>query len=201
VRGQTIQLATALEYLNTMDKIKRMFGGKPSDANPHLDPVEPHHGVPDFLAHIDTRCELVRVRTRNTLRLSGIPESWIEAQLLLEPHGGRTFIHLHLVVRKWDERLQRYGVALQRKLLDEMERIDPQAREWLRSISWHYPLDLDCPFPELPQASLWMELAPSAPQLEVLSEMDEVQADIALLFELRDADLARPDATKGKPAV
>ena len=184
-----------------MDTIKRTFGGRPSDADTQLNPVEPYDGAPDFNAHIDTRCELVRVRTRNTLRLSGIPENWIEAQLLLEAHGGRTYIHLHLVVRRWDERLQRYGVALQRKLLDEIERIDSQAREWLRSISWHYPAGLDCPFPELPQPSLWIEQAQPEPQPKAATELDEVQADIALLFELRDADLARPDGTKRNPTI
>ena len=184
-----------------MDKLKHMFGGKPSDAVPHLNPIAPYDGAPDFQAHIDTRCELVRVRTRNTLRLSGIPENWIEAQSLIEPHGGRTFVRLHLVVRKWDERMQRYAVALQRRLLEEIERIDPQTREWLLSISWHYPPELDCPFPELPQASLWIDHAQPEPEPDALAEVDEVQADIALLLELRDADLARPAATKGSPAV
>jgi hypothetical protein len=189
-----------------MDRIKRMFGGKPPDAHTHFNPIEPTEGGSDFHAQIDTRCELVRVRMRNTLRLSGIPENWIEAQLLLESQGGRTFVHLHLVVRRWDERLQRYGVALQRKLLDEIERIDPQAREWLRSISWHYPTELDCPFPELPQPSVWIDQTMTVPPRPVEaeadnSESDGVEADIALLFELRDAELARPDATKGNPAA
>ena len=184
-----------------MDTFKRIFGGKPSDGGTQPGRLDASDGAPDFTAQIETRCELVRVRTRNTLRLSGIPEHWIEAQLLLETQGGRTFIHLHLVVRKWDERLQLYGVALQRKLLDEIERIDPQTREWLRSISWHYPPELDCPFPDLPQPSFWFDPTHSAPVSEAESEQDEVQADIALLLELRDADLARPDASKRNPAV
>jgi hypothetical protein len=188
-----------------MDRIKRLFGGKPSGADSHFNPLEPVGGAPDFNAQIDTRCELVRVRTRNTLRLSGIPESWIEAQLLIEQQGGRNFVHLHLVVRRWDERLQLYAVALQRKVLEEIERIDPQARDWLRSVSWHYPSELDCPYPELPQPSLWIDhespAAATQHVAESVSEMDEVQADIALLFELRDADLARPEASKGNPAV
>lgn len=193
--------ATVREYENTMDKIKHRFGANPSDADTHRHPGELPDGATDFDAQLDTRRELVRVRTRNTLRLSGIPENWIEAQLLLEPQAGRTYIHLHLVVRKWDERLQRFGVALQRKLLDEVVRIDPQAREWLRSISWHYPPDLDCPYPELPQPSVWIDQVRPTAQSDTDVEADEVQADIALLFELRDAELARPDATKRKPAV
>lgn len=170
-----------------MNMIKRMFGVKaPAEDSAVPQPVEPQAGGGDFDAQVDTRRELVRVRTRNTLRMSGIPESWIESQLLLEPGGGRTFLHLHLVVRHWDERLQRYGVALQRKLMDEIERIDPQARQWLLSISWHYPPDLACPYADLPQPSAWIDTAPPEPG------PNEVEADIALLFEVRDADLARP---------
>ncbi len=175
-----------------MEIIKRMFSGKAVEAGAQPTAIEPRGEVRDFDAQVDMRQELVRVRTRNTLRLCGIPESWIEGQVLLEPEAGRIFIHLHLVVRQWDERLQRYGVALQRKLMDEIERIDPQARQWLRSVSWQYPPDLDCPFPDLPQPSLWLDNPPAAP------EPDEVQADIALLFELRDADMARPASAKGK---
>ncbi len=37
-----------------MDTIKRTFGGRPSDADTQLNPVEPYDGVPDFNAHIDT---------------------------------------------------------------------------------------------------------------------------------------------------
>jgi len=170
-----------------MNMIKRMFGAKASDADTAApNPVEPHAGGADFDAQVHTRRELVRVRTRNTLRLSGIPENWIDSQILLEPGGGRTFLHLHLVVRHWDERLQRYGVALQSKLMDEIERIDPQARQWLLSISWHYPPDLVCPYPNLPQPSVWIDAAPAQ------AGQSEVDADIALLFEVRDAELARP---------
>ncbi len=145
----------------------------------------------DFDAQVGTRRELLRVRTRNTLRLSGIPESWIEAQVLLEPVGGRTCMHLRLAVRHWDPRLMQFAVAFQRKLMEEIERIDPQAKQWLLSIVWAFPPDLACPYPELPQPSAWLEQEPGA------SGPDELQSDLARLYAVRDAELAKPGAWKG----
>jgi len=140
----------------------------------------------DFGAQVDTRRELLRVRTRNTLRLSGIPEAWVEAQVLLEPMGGRTFMHLRLCVRHWDPRLMRYAVAFQRKLMEEIERIDPQAAQWLLSIVWAFPPELACPYPELPQPSAWLDAEPRA------TGADELQSDLAQLYAVRDAELAQP---------
>jgi hypothetical protein len=177
-----------------MDLIKRLFGAgdERNAAGVSRTMVEPVHGAQDFEAQLHTRCELVRVRTRNTLRLSGIPEFWIEPQVLLEPEGGRTFLHLRLVVRHWDERLLRYAVALQNKLMTEIERIDPQARQWLRSIVWNFPPEIHCPYAELPQPSVWVDA--KAPDRSPEPEPDEVQSDLARLFAVRDAEMSQSDA-------
>ena len=184
-----------------MDLMKKIFGGssptplEPTGTDAHA-PATAHHGGiaqadADFAAQVDIRRELLRVRTRNTLRLSGIPETWIEAQVLLEPAGGRTFMHLRLVVRHWDQRLMRYAIAFQRKLLQEIERIDPQATQWLLSIVWAFPPELESPDPELPQPSAWLGLEAKP------SGHDELEADLARLYAVRDADLLHPGAIKG----
>ena len=181
-----------------MDLIKRLFGGLDERTTAGVAPVmvEPVHGAQDFEAQLHTRRELVRVRTRNTLRLSGIPEAWIEPQVLLEPEGTRTFLHLRLVVRHWDERLLRYAVALQNKLMTEIERIDPQARQWLLSIVWSFPSETDCPYPELPQPSVWVDAKAKEPESDRAPEPepDEVQLDLARLFAVRDAEMSQSDA-------
>lgn len=180
-----------------MDLMKKLF--RSSDAAP----LAPMAGVPlaaahapqaidDFDAQVNTRRELLRIRTRNTLRLSGVPESWIEAQVLLEPAGGRTFMHLRLAVRHWDPRLLQYAVALQRKLMEEIERIDPQAAQWLLSIVWAFPPELECPFPDLPQPSAWLDHEPRS------TGADELQSDLAQLYAVRDAELSQPGVQKGQ---
>ncbi len=184
-----------------MDLMKKLFGGSspapldPADLGTHEPAMNPPAGAAqadgDFVAQVDIRRELLRVRTRNTMRLSGIPESWIEAQVLLEPIGGRTFLHLRLVVRHWDPRLMRYAIAFQRKLLQEIERIDPQAAQWLLSIVWAFPPELEAPDLELPQPSAWLGLEAKP------SGNDELASDLARLYAVRDADLSHPGAIKG----
>ncbi len=184
-----------------MDLMKKMFrGNTPTPPEPTgLAGYEPIMAQPrvaaqaeaDFAAQADIRRELLRVRTRNTLRLSGIPESWIEAQVLLEPVGGRTFMHLRLVVRHWDTRLMRYAIAFQRKVMEEIERIDPQAAQWLLSIVWAFPPELEVPDPELPQPSAWLGLDAKP------SGHDDLESDLARLYAVRDADLSHLGASKG----
>jgi len=185
-----------------MALMKRLFKGPGEVGNVGNEPAAPLAGdaTQDFAAEPATRRELLRVRTRNTLRLCGIPEQWVEAQVLLEPEGGRTFLHLRLVVRHWDERLLRFAFAFQTRLLHEIERIDPQVPQWLRSIVWQFPHDLACPYSDLPEPSAWLELGlashdaveppPLASEPEPDPEAAQLQADLAKLLAMRDADLA-----------
>ncbi len=175
-----------------MELIKRLFGGPGETGGATSEPgfADSADHAQDFAAQLPTRRELLRVRTRNTLRMAGIPEAWVEPQVLVEPQGKRTFLHLRLVVRHWDERLLRYAVAFQTRLMSEIERIDPQARQWLLSIVWCFPLDMTSPYPELPQPSAWLDAEPQ-PQPPQQPEQDDVQSDLAQLLALRDAELTR----------
>jgi hypothetical protein len=189
-----------------MEIIKRLFGStarheaeRPSqtDAAPVSRPME-------IDPQASTRRELVRVVTRDTLRDTGIPEEWIETQILLElVRDGHSCIHLRLVVRHWDPRLLKYAVAFQRRLLAEMESFDPQTREWLLSIAWQFPSDEQCPFLEMPDPATWTEPVVQAPAKVQPKPRDELQEDLAQLYAVRDADLAQqsagPDASAGKP--
>jgi hypothetical protein len=149
-----------------MSMIKRLFGGgkAPEPEAAPTSELPPAEQAPDSRtfqvdnAQAGTRRELVRVMTRDTLRISGIPDGWIESQVLLElGRGGQTFVHLRLVVRQWDVRLLKYAVAFQRRLLDEIHGFDPTAREWLLSVSWQYEVGTTCPFPDMPDPMVWLE--------------------------------------------
>jgi hypothetical protein len=149
-----------------MSMIKRLFGGgkAPEPEAAPTSELPPTEQAPDSRtfqvdnAQAGTRRELVRVMTRDTLRISGIPDGWIESQVLLElGRDGQTFVHLRLVVRQWDVRLLKYAVAFQGRLLDEIHGFDPTAREWLLSVSWQYQVGTTCPFPDMPDPMVWQE--------------------------------------------
>lgn len=184
-----------------MGLIQRLFAGSkpPALTTPSQLPQAAGSITVEVDSQAATRRELVRMLTRDSLRFSGIPDGWIELQVLLElGRGGQTFIHLRLLVRHWDEGLFRYAVAFQRRLRAEIERFEPSAREWLLTITWQYEVDDQCPFPFMPEAASWGAANPAsgpapkpAPSAQSREEA-EMQSDLARLFAVRDADLAGP---------
>ena len=178
-----------------MGLIKRLFGG---DKKPDAVPAPASQLPPDTMtvevdAQAATRRELVRMLTRDSLRFCGIPEGWMESQVLLElGRGGQTFIHLRLVVKHWDERLLKYAVAFQRRLRSEIERFEPSAREWLLSVTWQYEVDEQCPYLLMPDPAEWAVTETARARSAASKEEEDMQADLARLFAVRDANLAEP---------
>lgn len=188
-----------------MSMIKRLFGSakKPElPAEPPPSQIDPPPDSRTFQvdnAQAGTRRELVRVMTRDTLRAAGIPEGWIESQVLLElAREAQTFVHLRLVVKQWDARLLKYTIAFQNRLMREIELFDPTAHDWLLSISWQFQVGDSCPFPDLPEPAEWRAPpvaaapVPAVPSVDLpleVEEPDEVSADLARLFAIRDANL------------
>ncbi len=194
-----------------MDLIKRLFGGgnKPDLATPSQIDGLPENVAIDVNAQASKRRELVRVLTRDTLRATGIPESWVESHILLElSRGGQPFIHLRLIVKHWDDRLLKYAVAFQRRLMAEIAQFEPNVREWLLSITWQYEVGDACPYLDMPEAASWASrVTPAAPVAPLVPAKpvpprDELQEDLALLYAVRDADLAAPAShTADAPAA
>ena len=197
-----------------MDLIKRLFGTaktpEPEPAAPPRPDGRPDSKTPAADSQSVKRRELVRMLTRDMQRVTGIPDGWIDSQVLLElGQSGQTLVHLRLIVRHWDERLLKYAVAFQRRLREEVERYEPEARQWLLSITWQYEVGTQCPYLAMPEAASWTaaraaaaKLTP-APEPEHISPRDEeeeqMRADLERLFAVRDANLN--DAGRGPAAV
>jgi len=195
-----------------MGLIKRLFGNTAGSDTP--EPAQPSHvdtrtdsRPMELDAQVATRRELLRVLTRDTQRFAGLPEGGIEPQVLLElGRDGQTLMHLRLVVKHWNDSLLKYHMAFQRRLMVELERFEPGAREWLLSITWQYLEDDQTPYLDLPDPATWgaainppggpqpmARAMPSAPTREDL-QRDEMREDLARLFAVRDANLARSGA-------
>ncbi|MBX3658166.1 MAG: hypothetical protein KF740_07000 [Ramlibacter sp.] len=195
-----------------MKIIKNLFS-RPSATAASVPPTEPpsqpdgHEDsrVTELGPQAATRRELVRVLVRDTLRYCGIPEGWVECQVLVvNTSRGDTHLHARLVIRHWDEQLLRYAMAFERRLMGEIEHFEPQASQWLHSITWQFKAD-DCPYPDMPPVESWTGGTPAEaaiepepePEPEPESEpepepepVDEVQEDLARLFAVRDSALA-----------
>lgn len=133
-----------------------------------------------------TRRELIRVVLRDALRRHGIPAAWLLGEILtVAGRNQQTRMHVRLVVRHWDERLLRYAFAFERSFLREIERFEPQAADWLRSISWQIAADSGCPYPEMPEPTMW-----GAPVTNEDPAAD-VREDLERLFAIRDLENAK----------
>ena len=190
-----------------MDLIKRLFGAAKTPEEPAAPPRpdgRPDSRTPAADSQSIKRRELVRMLTRDMQRITGIPDGWIDSQVLLElGQSGQTLVHLRLIVRHWDERLLKYAVAFQRRLREEVERYEPEARQWLLSITWQYEVGTQCPFQAMPEAASWTAARAAAakpePEPEPISPRDEeeeqMRVDLERLFAVRDANLN--DAGRG----
>lgn len=199
-----------------MGLIKKLFGGadeaaKPDLATPsqlergpdsRLDSAPPSRPA-ELEGKVGTRRELLRVLTRDTQRYAGMPDGWIECQVLLElGREGQTLMHLRLVLREWNESLLRYHLAFQRKLLADLERFEPDFRDWLLSVTWQYLVDDAAPCMELPDPITWgspesIPLRDRMPTGDSQLPADSVEQDLAALYAVRDANMAAPSAAPG----
>ena len=181
-----------------MEMLKRLFGNtRQADlGTPSQFGAPPDTRMPEAESLAGTRRELVRVMARDTQRRAGIPDGWLEFQVMLEVTRNQTFVHLRIVVRHWDERLVRAQVAFQTRWLQNVERFEPQARTWIGSVSWLYPDDNDCPEKELPDPTTWSKVE------HVDIEVDDVEEDLQRLFAVRDAALgSEAPADPPRPAA
>lgn len=100
--------------------------------------------------------ELLATALRDVLARNGIPAGWITAEMLsATSRTGVKGVHLRLVIRHWDPRLQLRLVPLQNALVVRLHGLDPIAEEWLLGISWQLALPDESVCPPLPHPGSW----------------------------------------------
>ena len=204
--------------MGVMKLFKRLLNGAPQPQAPKLEePSQMLDGqeesrLTELGNQMQTRRELVRVMTRDTARFCGIPDGWIECQVLVvNTRQGQPHMHARLVVRHWDEQLLRYAVAFERRLMTEIERFEPNSSEWLHSVTWQFKAD-NCPYPEMPPREAWTGQPLAVSLLDdteggpEFSESQELEQDLAQLMAVRDSALAElrgdvPDFAATQPGM
>lgn len=170
----------------------------PPDSRSHSQLSQAHSQNSLGLApsHNSMRKELLRVVLRDTLNRNGIPREWVVADLLVAtPRNKEPGIHMRLQVRHWDARLMLHSVAFQEKLHQRVVMLDPQAIDWLLSISWLYALPDSSVCPVMPHPGTWTAV-PAADQKITDDASNQAHVDLALLMAVRDGDARK----YGQPA-
>ena len=174
-----------------------------------------------------TRRQLVQMMLRDGLRKHGIPSGWVECRMLVVNSRSRgTGLYVRLVMRHWDMLLLTYAHAFQQQLLAAITEFEPQASVWLHGVSWELDVGNTCPYLDMPDPSVWLEVSapvqavipmpevslmpedaiipvavPRASSASAPPEPDhdaEVLQDLQRMFAIRDAHLQQP--VDGSPA-
>jgi hypothetical protein len=112
------------------------------------------------------RRELLRLVLRDTLNRTGIPTSWVGADLLAATSRGREpGIHVRLLIKHWDPRLMLHGIAFENAFKKRVLTLDPLADRWLLGISWQFALPDESNCPTMPHPGVWTSSVPAAAYL------------------------------------
>lgn len=154
-----------------MSLFKRIFaaagsapqtGSNSQPASQFSIPATQHSQSPQAQQNASRR-ELLRLVLRDTLNRTGIPTSWIGADLLAATSRGREpGIHIRLLLKHWDPRLMLHGIAFENVFKKRVLTLDPLADRWLLGISWQFSLADDSSCPAMPHPGVWTSSIPTA---------------------------------------
>lgn len=130
-----------------------------------------------------SRRELLRLVLRDTLNRTGIPTSWVGADLLAATSRGREpGIHVRLLLKHWDPRLMLHGIAFESAFKKRVLTLDPLADRWLLGISWQFVLPDESNCPAMPHPGVWTSSVPNAAYMTAAAEISMNAADPADLL-------------------
>ena len=156
-----------------MGIFSRVFG-QPAPVRafaPSRSAAAPDSKSPDSMPGDNSRRELVRVALSDVRRRHGIPNAWLDCEVLVVPgrepdrESGRSSesrLLVQLLILHWDERLLKYSLAIQRQLTVQLIRLDPASSQWLQGVVWQYAPGATSPFMSMPDPKVWA-VHPSEP--------------------------------------
>ena len=129
-----------------------------------------------------TQIDMVRMTLLDTLRIHGIPGTWITGEVIpMHIPGQGEALLLQLEVKHWHDALVLHAPAFQEAMLDGLHRFDPNADQTRYLFTWKFSPDCGCPHIRLPQADFWRTsepvvatpAAPSKPHVDLPMDDDD----------------------------
>lgn len=155
-----------------MSLFKRIFaaagpaaqvGSNSQPASQFSIPAASSHSLNPLAQQNASRRELLRLVLRDTLNRTGIPTSWVGADLLAATSRGREpGIHVRLLLKHWDPRLMLHGIAFENAFKKRVLTLDPLADRWLLGLSWQFALPDESNCPAMPHPGVWTSSVPAA---------------------------------------
>ncbi len=151
-----------------------------------------------------SRRELLRLVLRDTLNRTGIPTSWVSADLLAATSRGREpGIHVRFLIKHWDPRLMLHGIAFQAIYKKRVLTLDPLAESWLIGISWQFSLPDDSLCPAMPHPGIWTSSIPGIvlAGTDTAGPINGEHADLLGGSIVISGPAATPDSSAARPAA
>jgi hypothetical protein len=106
----------------------------------------------------DVQRELILIAYRDTMRMHGVPAQWLDCKVINTANGdGTERTQIQLIMNKWSGHVLRYAMALERQLVQCLDRyeanVDHSEYEWV----WKFGAECDCPFPDMPAPEEWAQ--------------------------------------------
>lgn len=144
------------------------------------------------------RRDLVRLVLRETMGRHGIPSDWLDFRALSAlTRDQKPGMHVQFLVRKADQQLLPYVHAFQESFREQLQRMDPTARDWLFSLGWEFYGEGAQAFSPMPAPGSWDSNAESRdgdtqPDDDVASDLQALQALMSAPSQLGDLPEAQP---------
>jgi hypothetical protein len=141
------------------------------------------------------RRELVKVVLRDTMRKHAIPSGWIDCRILSAiTRQHKSGMHVQFIVRDGEARLLKYVHAFQDSFWQEIEKFEPQARQWLFSLGWQFEGVSGHGVASMPAA--WSDdgdtQSPEVDTQPPYEHPDDLASDLQALYAIRDAAMSQP---------
>lgn len=127
--------------------------------------------------HTDIQRELIRVVLKDTLRLHGVPAGWLTCEVVVLPRpSGEEDLIIQLIVLKWNETLMRCVHALEKALLQGLDRFDPSVNHSRYIVSWRFAPSCGCPLSQMPEPQVWTQSEPVPAPPTIVPILDRRQS-------------------------
>lgn len=124
----------------------------------------------------------------DTLRMHGIPSSWVGAETLpAKTPSEQKGVHLRLIVRNANPRLLVHLHALQRAIHTRLSHTDAHAAQWLMGTSWRLDVPLGSDTYELPGPDFWQGKFKGPVSRPASGVPDSARDTVARQLAMRDA--------------
>ena len=196
-----------------MSILKRLFFSSSPASHAHSQPasqLSPASALPSQGASGQdnaSRRELLRLVLRDTLNRTGIPTSWIGADLLAATSRGRApGIHVRLLLKHWDPRLMLHAIAFEQAFCKRLMTLDPASDDWLLGLSWQFSLADESNCPAMPHPGIWTSNVPAevpvtGDALALPSASSSGAPDLLGGSIIISGPAATPDSSAARPAA